>query len=122
MSLLSHAPAYELDPDPDDTTVGELIAMEALNATPTDQLWPEDLQSGSGRGRFQWRLGLGDEVRGLYDEDAAVGLDQALLDRPGVDLADWMDREVLYVSAPTLCRDGVLAAAARALLDPRVKG
>jgi hypothetical protein len=33
----------------------------------------------------------------------------------------WEDREILHVGAPTLCADGLLAAAARALLNPKVR-
>ena len=40
---------------------------------------------------------------------------------PGIELVAWEDREVIHVGAPTLCEDGVLAAAARALMDPRVR-
>jgi hypothetical protein len=36
-------------------------------------------------------------------------------------LVAWEDREDIHVGAPTLCSDGVLAAAARALLDDRVR-
>jgi hypothetical protein len=108
-------------PDPDDTTVGELVEMSALGVDPADLVWVDDQESGVRRGPFHFRLWVGDEARAMYDDDAAVQLDEALLQQPGVEVVDWEDREVLHVGAPTLCADGVLAAAARALLDPRVK-
>jgi hypothetical protein len=48
-------------------------------------------------------------------------LDQALVDRPGVDRVEWMDREDFVVGAPALCAGGMLATIARALADPRVR-
>lgn len=114
------APVWGLDLD--DTTVGDLVEMSALGIDPAELAWVDDQESGGRRGPFHFRLWVGDEARAMYDDDAAVQLDAALLQRPGVEVVDWEDREVLHVGAPTLCADGVLAAAARALLDPRVKG
>ena len=114
------APAW--GPDLDDTTVGELVEMSALGVDPAELVWVDDQESGVRRGPFHFRLWVGDEARAMYDDDAAVQLDEALLQRPGVEVVDWEDREVLHVGAPTLCADGVLAAAGRALLDPRIKG
>ncbi len=65
--------------------------------------------------------GLRDDARVSYDDDAPLPLDESLLSRPGIERVAWEDREVMHVGAPTLCRDGVLAAAARALLDDRVR-
>ncbi|MBY8870383.1 hypothetical protein K7640_00815 [Micromonospora sp. PLK6-60] len=72
-------------------------------------------------GPFHWGLWLGDEARGCYSDEAPWSLDQALLERPGVEHVEWMEREEFLVGAPTMCADGVLAAAARALADPRVR-
>jgi hypothetical protein len=107
--------------DAEPMTVGELVEMSALGVDPADLVWVDDQESGDRRGPFHFRLWVGDEARAMYDDDAAVQLDEALLQQPGVEVVDWEDREVLHVGAPTLCADGVLAAAARALLDPRVK-
>jgi hypothetical protein len=43
------------------------------------------------------------------------------MERPGIERVEWVDREILLIGAPRLCADGVLAAAARALEDPRVR-
>lgn len=66
-------------------------------------------------------LELGDEVRAHYDDDAPVQVDAALGAQEGVLEVVWEDREVLHVRAPGMCRDGVMAAAVRALLDPGVR-
>lgn len=73
-------------------------------------------------GPFHWRVFLGQPARLHIDEDGRVPLDQWLMGNPGVDLVAWPDRSVdLYLSAPTLCRDGVLTLIARGLLDDRVR-
>lgn len=56
-----------------------------------------------------------------YDDDAPLPLDESLRAQPGVERVLWEDREVIHVGAPRLCHDGILAAAARALIDPRVR-
>jgi hypothetical protein len=106
--------------DTDGITVGDLVVMEALAVTPDEAPW-HDLGAGERLGPFQWELWLGDEVRATYDDDADLAIDDALRQRPGIDAVEWEDREVFHLAAPTLCAEGVLAAAARALLDPRVR-
>ena len=122
--VVPYAPVWEMV-DVSDMTVGDLIECEALGVGPAEEVWV-DLSDDDGRstrvGPFHWRMWVGDEARATYDDDAALQLDEALLARPGVDLVEWEDREILHVSSPTLCADGILAAAARALMDPRVKG
>ena len=70
---------------------------------------------------FTHLLGLGDEVAGHYDDDAPLPLDESLKTRPGIRDVAWEDREVLHVKAPGMCAEGVMAALARAVLDPRVR-
>jgi hypothetical protein len=103
-------------------TVGELIEMSALGVDPAEEAYFYDPRSGRrDDGPYHWTVWFGDEARGSYDDDAPLQLDESLDSRPGVELVAWEDREVIHVGAPTLCRDGVLAAAARALLDDRVR-
>ena len=103
----------------DEPTVGELLEVGALGVEPAEDVWSDT--DGGRLGPFHWELWLGDEVRAAYDDDAPLGVDEALRRRPGVALVEWQDREVFRVSAPTLCAEGVLAAAVRALLDPDVR-
>ncbi|WP_457206638.1 hypothetical protein [Nocardioides sp. P5_C9_2] len=114
------AAAWEADTEA--MTVGELIEVEALGIDPAELVWIDDQESGTRRGPFHWRLWIGDEARTAYDDDAPLAVDAALLEQPGIEVVDWEDREVFHLAAPTLCADGALAAAVRALLDPRVKG
>ena len=103
-------------------TVAELIECSALDVQPAQDRWFFDPRSGRrDDGPYHWTVWVGDEARMSYDDDAPVQLDEALADRPGVELVAWEDREIIHVGAPTLCRDGLLAAAARALQDPRVR-
>ncbi|MER6590658.1 hypothetical protein ABT214_02050 [Micromonospora purpureochromogenes] len=108
-------------------TLPDLVAANALGvllAEPRDR-WLEihdESDSGPARlGPFHWGLWLGDEARSCYDDDSERSLDQALLDRPGVERVEWMEREEFLVGAPTLCASGLIAAMARALADPRVR-
>jgi hypothetical protein len=73
-------------------------------------------------GTWDYMLWLGEVTRFAYDDDADLAIEDAITARPGVDVAAWEDNEVVLIGAPSLCPDGVLAAAARALVDPRVKG
>lgn len=82
---------------------------------------PDDRRLDGSTATFHWDLGVYDDARMHYDDGAELELDAALSAQPGVEEVAWMDREVFYVSAPTLCADGVLAAAALALLDDRVR-
>ncbi|HET6626876.1 MAG TPA: hypothetical protein VFG63_10855 [Nocardioidaceae bacterium] len=111
----------ELGDDP--MTVEMLIECEALGVEPTepDDRWMTDHTTGKKIGPIHWQLWLGDEARASYDDDAPLELDDSLAARPGVERVVWEDREVFHVVAPTLCRDGMLAAAARALLEPQVR-
>ena len=102
-------------------TVGDLVEMGALGVDPPELVWVVDHESGDRRGPFHFALWLGDEVRASYDDDASLQVDESLLRQPGIEIVDWEDREVFHISSPTLCADGLLAAAARALLDPGVR-
>ncbi|MEO5662367.1 MAG: hypothetical protein ABIR39_03715 [Nocardioides sp.] len=122
--VVAFAPAMVMD-DEDDMTVGALIECQGLGIEPADDVWMNLFdQDGLGErvGPFHWRLWVGDEARCMYDDDAPLQLNEALLAQPGVDLIEWEDREILHVGAPTLCADGMLAATARALMEPRIKG
>ena len=103
-------------------TVSDLLEAEALGAEPTDptERWihPHDAPR---QGPFHWNVWVGDEARLSYDDDAPLQLDEAIGQQPGVGAVEWVDREVFYVEAGGMCRDGMLAAVARALLDPRVR-
>lgn len=103
-------------------TVAELVECSALAVQPCEDRWFFDPRSGKrDDGPYHWTLWFGDETRASYDDDSPYQLDESLDDRPGIELVAWEDREVIHVGAPTLCEDGVLAAAARALIDPRVR-
>ena len=103
-------------------TVAELIECSALGVDPAQDRWFFDPRSGRrDDGPYHGTVWFGDEARMSYDDDAPVQLDESLDDRAGIERVAWEDREVIHVGAPTLCHDGVLAAAARALLDPRVR-
>lgn len=71
--------------------------------------------------RFHWSVGVYDDARMHYDDETGLDLDVALARQPGVDEVAWLDREIFLLSAPTLCRDGVLAATSLVLLDDRVR-
>lgn len=122
--VVAFAPAMEMD-DEDDMTVRDLIECQSLGVDPAVDVWMNLFdEDGLGErvGPFHWRLWVGDEARCMYDDDAPLQLNEALLAQPGVELVEWEDREILHVGAPTLCADGMLAATARALMEPRVKG
>lgn len=72
-------------------------------------------------GPFHWQVFLGQPARLHLDEDGRVPLEMWLMGNPGVDLVVWPEKGDLFLSAPTLCRDGVLTLLARALLDDRVR-
>ncbi|MEU7826018.1 hypothetical protein [Catellatospora sp. NPDC049133] len=104
-------------PDPPSTTVRELLATGDLSVKPMSERW----LGGHDEGPLHWNLWAGDEARSLYDDDAPLQLDNSIMERPGIERVEWVDREILLIGAPRLCADGVLAAAARALEDPRVR-
>ncbi|SCL21528.1 hypothetical protein GA0074692_1196 [Micromonospora pallida] len=105
-----------------DLVEGREVGVEPL---PPRDRWLEpydESDAGPERlGPFHWVLWVGDGARGCYSDDAPLSLDQALLDRSGVERVEWLDREEFLVGAPTLCAGGVLAVVARALADPRVR-
>jgi hypothetical protein len=110
--------ALELDEPP--ATVADLLGPGGLSVRPAD---PTDQPPGE-PATYTWNLGVYDDARVHYDdvEDGAeVELDAALAERPGIEAVEWYDREVFVLAAPTLCADGVLAAAALTLLDDRVR-
>ena len=108
-------------PDEQPMTVAELIEADALGVQPCETPFFNDTDPGALDGPYTWTVWVGDEARSSYDDGAEISLDAALRARPGVERVLWEDREILHVAAPTLCADGMLAAAARALLDPRVR-
>ncbi|MCY4726076.1 hypothetical protein NYO98_07275 [Nocardioides sp. STR2] len=110
--------AYVADEGLAPQTVTDLVEWGALAADPTHDIHQRLPDSDV---LFTWTLWVGDEARSHYDDDAEVELDAALALQPGVEEVDWMDREVFHLAAPTLCRDGVVAAGALALLDDRVR-
>jgi len=115
------AEAREAFPDEQPMTVGELIEVDALGIQPCETPSFNDADTAALDGPYTWTVWIGDEARSSYEDEAEVSLDAALRARPGVERVLWEDREILHVGAPTLCADGMLAAAARALLDPRVR-
>ena len=119
-TLLGHR-IPTIDDVADEWSVGDLLASGALDVTPIDEgdRWLAGAAQRSGP--FHWSLWVGDEARCLYDDDARLGVDDALLAQPGVDLVEWVDREEFYLGAPRRCRSGVLALAVRALSDPGLR-
>jgi hypothetical protein len=102
-------------------SVAELMEVGALEArrTTKDERW---FSTEDGRvGPLDWSLWVGDEARSVYDDDAPLSVAESLATRPGIEIVEWEDREVFWLGAPSLCQSGVLAAAARALSDPRVR-
>lgn len=67
-----------------------------------------------------WRVELDDEVWLLVDPDRDDVAD-ALADHAGVQSVVPLDREVLAVSAPTLCADGVHAAVVTAVVSAHAR-
>ncbi|GAB4054224.1 hypothetical protein [Catellatospora paridis] len=103
--------------DPPSMTVREVLDTGDLSVLPLEQRW----LGGSDGGPLHWDLWVGDAARCLYKDNAQLALDDSLIARPGIDRVEWTDREILLLGAPRLCASGVLAAAARALEDPRVR-
>ena len=112
-----------VDDDDEPLTVRQLLETAGgLSVDPSDQPWlfnPDTDRDDDGP--YEWTVGYWDDARVSYDDDAPLPLDESLLSRPGIERVAWEDREIIHVGAPTLCRDGVLAAATRALLDDRVR-
>lgn len=108
--------------DADAQTVADLLESGGLGIDLCIEQWLYDPDTGhDDDGPYQWSIWYGDEARSSYDDEAPLPLDEALLSRPGVERVAWEDREVVHLGTSTLCRDGVLAAAARALADPGVR-
>ncbi len=98
--------------EPTDTpvTVADLVEWAALAV--------EDVEGEPDR----WLLWFGDETRRHYDDDALLSLEDVVASAPGVSDVVREDRETILVRAPGRCADAMLAIAARALLDDRVRG
>ena len=112
--------AEDLGFDPDPVTVADLLCPGGLSVRPAR---PGDRGPGD-PADLTWNLGVYDDARVHYDDTddgATTDLDAALVSQPGIDRVEWCDREVFLLAAPTLCEEGVLAAAAVALLDDRVR-
>lgn len=115
------------------TSLAEDVGLEPAAVTVADLLHPgglsveparDDEQVPDASADLTWDLGVYDDARAHYDDTddgAEIDLDTALAGQPGVDRVEWCDREVFLLAAPTLCADGVLAVAALALLDDRVR-
>lgn len=113
-----YAPGAGIPDDEPPMSVGELIDSEALGCEP---LGADERMLDDGTGPYHWNVWFGDETRGSYADDAELELDAAVQKQAGVERVAWLDREVMYLGAPTLCRSGVLAAAALGLLEPGVR-
>jgi len=112
--------ADDIGVEPAPATVADLLGSGALSVRParSDEQVPEEPAD------LTWNLVADDDARVHYDDmedGAAIDLDAALAEQPGVDRVEWEDREVFLLAAPTLCADGVLATAALTLLDDRVR-
>ena len=118
-SVVPFAGGLEMDDEPP-ATVADLLGPGGLSVRPADV---RDQPPGE-PAIYTWNLGVYDDARVHYDdtEDGAeVELDAALAERAGIEAVEWYDREVFVLAAPTLCADGVLAAATLTLLDDRVR-
>jgi hypothetical protein len=112
--------AEDLGFEPAPVTVADLLGSGGLSVRParSDEQVPDEPAD------LTWHLVADDDARVHYDDTddgAAMDLDAALAEQPGVDRVEWYDREVFLLAAPTLCADGVLACAALTLLDDRVR-
>jgi hypothetical protein len=96
-------------PGDETVTVGDLVAWDALAA--------EEDEDEPGR----WELWFGDETRPHYDDDASLRLEDAVAAVPGVSEVVREDRETIRVRASGRCEEAMVAVAARALLDDRVR-
>lgn len=118
-TVVPFAVALDMDDEPP-ATVADLLSTGGLSVQPAAE---HDQPLGE-PAVFTWNLGVYDDARVHYDDTddgAEIGLDAALAERPGIDELVWDDREIFILAAPTLCADGVLAAAALTLLDDRVR-
>lgn len=117
--VVPYAVALDMDDEPP-ATVADLLHDGGLSVRPA-----EDRDQVPGEPAvLTWNLGIYDDARVHYDDTddgAEIDLAEALAERAGIDQVEWLDREVFLLAAPTLCSDGVLAAAALSLLDDRVR-
>ena len=118
-TVVPFAAALDMGDEPP-ATVADLLGPGGLSVRPAEA---RDQPPGE-PAVFTWNLGIYDDARVHYDDTddgAALDLDAALAEHPGIDEVEWPDREIFILAAPTLCADGVLAAAALTLLDDRVR-
>lgn len=106
------------DTSPQPVTVADLLGPGGLSVQVAGS---EEQMLVDPETTFHWSVGVYDDARMHYDDDTGLDFDVALARQPGVDEVAWPDREIFLLSAPTLCRDGVLAATALVLLDDRVR-
>lgn len=104
--------------DPEPVTVADLLHPGGLSVQVAGDDEHRLVDSPS---TFHWSVGIYDDARMHYDDDTGLDMDVALTRQPGVDEVAWVDREIFLLSAPNLCREGVLAATAVVLLDDRVR-
>ncbi|WP_433043782.1 hypothetical protein [Dactylosporangium sp. CS-033363] len=112
-------PNADWDEDP---TFAALLETGSLGVSPLeagDRFMT--VLDGPSLGPFHWVMWAADEIYGCYDDDAELPVDRALAEQAGVELVEWYDREEFRVGAAGLCRSGMLAVVARALLDPRIR-
>jgi hypothetical protein len=117
--VVPFAVALETGDEPP-ATVADLMGPGGLSVRPAED---RDQVPGA-PGTLTWSLGVFDDARVHYDDPedgAALDLAEGLGGIPGIEQVEWVDREVFLLAAPTLCSDGVLAAAALTLLDDRVR-
>jgi hypothetical protein len=116
-------PNQDWDADP---TFDQLLATGSLGVTtsdPKERYMTEfdENDNESKLGPMHWGVWAADEIYGCYEDDAVLPLDESIKAQPGIEIVVWYDREEFVIGAATLCQDGVLAAVARALQDPRVR-
>lgn len=113
----SAALVEDLGHEPEPTTVEGLLRPAGLSIHVTDVVSQRLPDSAA---RFVWTLNVYDDALAHCDGDA-LGFDDVIAAQPGVEEVDGFDTEIFLVAAPTLCAEGVLAAAALTLLDDRVR-
>ena len=105
----------EMGTNLDNVTVGDLVDCGAIEAAPARSVG-HDVEEG-----YHWVLWMRDETRAHFSREAPRSLVDALARRRGVSAATMVQPEEYLLDAPRLCEPGVLAVAARALLDPGVR-
>lgn len=107
------ADSWREEVEEESLSVDELLEAGAVGADPVppdQRIEPE----------LAWQVWVGDEARLLYD-DEGYPLDEVLAAQPGIRTVVWEDREIFHVAADGMCAEGLMAATARALADPRVR-